>query len=444
MRVSRGLAIAACAALVAALTGCGGDKAAGDTSTPTQVRLYGTDGNMSNSFGEEFKEEPGTLAGMKGTTPMTQLSEDFKHRLHQVRPDLNDYTYAGESYDAVVISALAAQLAGTTKPPQIAKYINGVTQGGERCDAVAQCLTLARAGRDIEYRGVSLTRAGFTPAGEPSTATYATLHFGRDDRLDDGKTEFLGAGDAAGAAGGKGPAPAKGSPGRSGAPLKIGGLLPQTGDLSLMYPPMSTAAELAIKEINAAGGVLGEKVVWLPGDDGTNPEVARATVSRQIDEGVHVLIGAGASSISKAVLDQTVAAGVVLFSPCNTAAFLSTAQDDGLYFRTAPSDNLQGKALADVMMRDGVRKITIVARDDDYGKGLQANVASELGNVGITPDQIKQVTYTPPEDSKTPLDFFSAAGDIKDWGPDAVLVIGFAESAQVIKALTRAGISLQH
>lgn len=445
MRISRALAVATCAALVAAVAGCG-DKEPTDTSASTPVRLYGTDGNMSNSFGDEFKELPGTLAGMTGTTPMTQLSDDFKQRLHGVDPKLSDYSYAGESYDAVVISALAAQLAGTTKPQQIAKYINGVTHGGERCDEVTQCLSLARTGRDIEYRGISLTRSGFTETGEPSSATYATLHFGRNDKLDDGKTEFVGAGDETGADTVKSPTPAKAAAGGkgTGVPLKIGGLLPQTGDLALMYPPMGAGSELAIREINAAGGVLGEPVVWLPGDDGTNPSVAKDTVSKQIQQGVHVIIGAGASSISGAVLEQTVKAGVILFSPCNTAAFLSSAEDKGLYFRTAPSDNLQGKALADVMMRDGVKKIAIVARDDEYGKGLQANVAAELGKVGVAASQIKQVVYTPPADAKATLDFSAGAADLKAWAPDAVLVIGFGESAEVIKALTKAGVELKH
>ena len=66
---------------------------------------------------------------------------------------------------------------------------------------------------------------------------------------------------------------------QTGAPLKIGGLLPKTGDLSIAYPPLAAGATLAIKEINAAGGVLGEKVVWVDGDDGTSVAVAKQTVA---------------------------------------------------------------------------------------------------------------------------------------------------------------------
>lgn len=445
---SRSAAIAACtAAFLLAIAGCGkSEDAPEETPSAGPVRLYGSDGNMINSFGEAFKDQVGLLAGMKGTTPLTPLSDDFKKRLRTVDPALGDFVYAGESYDAVVISALAAELAGSTKPSEIAKYINGVTTEGERCDTAKTCLELARAGKDIEYRGVSLKRGGFTDAGEPSTASYATLHFDSSDRLDDGKTEFVGAGDASTTTTKRGPAarPKSRNSDETGAPLKIGGLLPQTGDLALANPPLAAGSALAIRDINAAGGVLGEPVEWIDGDDGTNPAKAKQTVESHVAAGVHVIIGAGASGISRAVLPDIVKAGVILFSPCNTDAGLSEIDDKGLYFRTAPSDLLQGKALADVIMRDGPQNIAIVARKDSYGEGLQSNVRAELEKAGVSTANIKLLTYDPPEDPNAPLDFSAGAKQIKDFNADAVLVIGFGESANVIKALVAAGVELRH
>ena len=200
MLVSRGarhMAIAVCAALVLASAACGRDAPPPDTADPagTPARLYGTDGNMINTFGDEFKDQAGMLAGMKGTTPLAPLSADFKARIKALRPELTDYTYAGETYDAIVISALAAQQAGSIEPAEIANQINSVTTGGTECETVPACLALARDGADLQYRGVSLKRGGFTDAGEPSTASYATLHVGSADRLDDSKTEYVGAGD---------------------------------------------------------------------------------------------------------------------------------------------------------------------------------------------------------------------------------------------------------
>ncbi|MGC1210406.1 MAG: ABC transporter substrate-binding protein [Micromonospora sp.] len=444
MLVSRGFRTAtalAGAALLLATSACGSDKPEGATTT-TQVRLYGSDGNMLNSFAAELKDRADLVNGMKGTTPLTQLPDSFKERLRTVDPKLTDYLYAAETYDAVVVSALAAQVAGSTDAAAIAKQIVGVTTGGERCEDPATCLRLAGQGRDIEYRGVSLTRAGFTDAGEPATASYATLHFD-DQKLDDGKTEFVGAGDEA-AASSKTPPRGK-KPRKSATPLILGGLLPQTGDLAIANPPMAAGAALAVREVNAAGGVLGKPVVWIDGDDGTNPDVAKATVASHVAKGVQVFIGAGASGISRAVLPDVVAAGRVLFSPSNTDAGLTTVEDKGLYFRTAPSDILQGRALADVILRDGPHKIAIVARKDSYGEGLQENVRADLERVGIAADKVKLLTYDPPADADAaPVDFTAGAKEIKDFGPDAVLIIGFGESAHVITALADAGVQIQH
>ncbi|MCM0673905.1 ABC transporter substrate-binding protein [Micromonospora phytophila] len=442
-RASRAATLAACATFLLATSACGTEEP--EEANTKQVRLYGSDGNMLNSYPAELEDRAGLVDGMKGTTPLTPLPEDFKNRLRSVDPKLTDYLYSAEAYDAVVISALAAQLAGTTDSAAIAKQIVGVTNNGQRCEDVASCLALARAGQDVEYRSASLTRAGFTDAGEPATASYATLHFD-GQQLNDGKTEFVGAGDESAASTKAPPKPRKQRGGRSdrsdGSPLILGGLLPQTGDLALANPPMAAGAALAVREINAAGGVLGEPVVWIDGDDGTNPAVAKATVAKHVEEGVHVIIGAGGSGISREVLPDVVKAGKVLFSPSNTAASLTELDDQGLYFRTAPPDSLQGRALADVILRDGPQKIAIVARKDSYGEGLQATVKTELERAGIGGDRVKLLTYDPPADAEAEVDFGSGAREIKDFGADAVLVIGFAESAQVIRALADAGVEL--
>ncbi|SCE85045.1 ABC transporter substrate-binding protein [Micromonospora mirobrigensis] len=439
-RGSRAKALVACATLLLATSACGDDKPEEEPGA-AQVRLYGTDGNMLNSFPAELKDRADLVDGMKGTTPLTPLPDDFKKRLLSVDPDLTDFLYSAEAYDAVAISALATQLAGTTEPRAIARQIVGVTNNGQRCETVALCLRLAREGRDIEYRSVSLTRAGFTDAGEPATASYATLHFD-GEKINDGKTEFVGAGDESGASTKSPPKPRKQGGGKAG-PLILGGLLPQTGDLALANPPLAAGVALALRDVNAAGGVLGKPVTWIPGDDGTNPAIAKATVARHVAAGVQVIIGAGASGISREVLPQVAAAGRVLFSPSNTDAGLTSVDDKGLYFRTAPPDSLQGRALADVILRDGPHKIALVARKDSYGEGLQESVRAQLEGAGIGADQMKLVTYEPPAKGKT-VDFAAGAAEIKSFRADAVLLIGFGESAAVISALADAGVPIRH
>ncbi|MGC5031455.1 ABC transporter substrate-binding protein [Micromonospora sp. DT229] len=436
-RGTRSAVLAVCATVLLATSACGDDEP--EETTAQQVRLYGTDGNMSNSYAEELGDRANLVDGMKGTIPLTPLPENFKKRLLSVDPSLDGFLYSAEAYDAVVISALAAELAGTTDPPAIARQIVGVTNHGTRCGTVDQCLQLIRDGEDIEYRSVSITRAGFTDAGEPATASYATQHFD-GQQLNDAKTEFVGAGDESAASDKR---PPRGSAESSGAPLVFGGLLPKSGDLAIAYPPLAAGAALAIREINAAGGVLGEEVVWVDGDDGTNPAIAKATVARHVRAGVHVMIGAGGSGISAAVLEDVVKAGRILFSPSNTAASLTEVDDRGLYFRTAPPDGLQGRALADVILRDGPHKIAIVARKDSYGEGLQKVVQGELERAGFGGDRVKLLNYQPGEDANAaPIDFSEGAKEIKDFGADAVLIIGFGESAAVIRALADAEVPL--
>lgn len=443
MRISRLIALFACVSV--ALSACGGGSDGVPQRAYSGTYIYGSDGNLLNEFGASFKDTPGILEGMKGTVPAVQLSSDFKARLFAIDPNLNDVFYAGETYDAVVIASIAAQLAGTNDPKAIAKQINGVTTGANVCTTVPECLAHARAGRDPAYRGASL-RAGFTQAGEPSTASYGIYHFGPDNRLDNGKTEFLNTGDEKKATTEKPPPAVAQTNSKNGQrQLIIGGLLPMEGGLAFAYPPMIAGARLAIKEINEAGGVLGSAVIWKDGNDFTDPKKALATVAKHKADGVNVIIGAGGSGVTLGVLPEVTKAGMVLFSPCNTAEELSNVDDSGLYFRSAPSDILQARALADVMLRDGLRRVSIVARGDAYGDGLMAGVKKELAAAGMAEGDITTYRYDVGENGliAKPDQVRDLISRISSAQPDGVLVIGFEESAEVIKGMSKSGLKFR-
>lgn len=445
----RAATVACC--LVAFLFGACADPAATGSESPTTepavVRLYGADGTMQNSFAAELADRT-LVAGMKGTRPMTRLPSEFTRRLLEVDGSLQDFLYAGETYDAVVIVAIAAELAGTPDPAVVRTYINGVTTGGEECRSVAECLKLARAGRDLAYRGVSLTRGGFTERGEPAAASYETLHFGPDGVIDPGRSEYIGAGDLSRVTSEEPPPPDPkvGLPPWQVQPLVFGGVLPETGDLSFAYPPIIAGARLAVADINEAGGVFGVDVQWLDGDSGTDPEVARATIAAHVEAGVHVLIGPAASGVAQAVLPDAVAAGRIMFSPSNTASALIDMDDDGYYFRTAPPDSLQGAALADMLLRDAAERIVIVARDDAYGAGLQRNAHQSLLRFGVPVSAVTLLTYEPPPDggagsaSIAGLDRLADAVLAAD--PDALVIIGYSEAAELIQRLADRGLAL--
>ena len=430
-----------------AVSACGNETPTTTRNTDEAIRLYGSDGNMTSSFGDTFKDQAGLLNGMRGTSPLTPLSEEFKNRLRAVDSRLkNDFLYAAEGYDAVVIAALAAETARSVEGPQIARFMTAVTitkdAGDAPCLTIQTCMDGVKAGDDIAYRGVSMTRSGLTDRGEPSSASYGSLIFGRSNLVDDAKTEFVAAGDEK-LEGKEQPTP----PSRSGnvrgtTPLRIGALLPKTGALAIAGPPIFAGVKLAIAEINAAGGVLGQQVVYVDGDDGTDPVKAAAQVDSFIAAGVPVIVGAAASGVSKAVIPKVIAAQRVLISPSATADELTEEPDGGMFFRTSPRDTLQARALADVIMRYGAQKIVIVARDDSYGNGLAGKITELLKNAGVKESNLKVLKYEVRKEVKdyTVDQFSGLATDTANFKPDSVLVIGYEESGNMIKALSAHGV----
>ena len=153
--------------------------------------------------------------------------------------------------------------------------------------------------------------------------------------------------------------------------LTIGTILPVTGSLAFLGPPEVIGADLAVADINAAGGINGSDVVLLQGDSGDlTTDIANTEVDRLLSAGASVIIGAASSSVSKTVIDKITGSGNVMFSPANTAADLTTYDDNNLYFRTAPSDILQGKVIADLVVREGHTNAAILYRQDSWGQGL--------------------------------------------------------------------------
>ncbi len=435
-------AVAVSGAVLLAATACGGGSDSDDAAATgggdggsKQVNVYGTDGNMGNALGADFTEE-GALAGMKGTTPLTELGDDFKNRLLEVDPNLEDYNYAGESYDAVVITALAAQAAGSNQATVFGPYVNGITVGGEKCSDFASCLAIINAGGNVDYDGIT-GPLSFTDAGEPAEASFGLLQFGEDNQLDDSLTQFVLAGDEANATTDEGPAYA--APGTTGQTLTIGTLLPLTGNLAFLGPPEVAGVQLAINDINSAGGVFGTDVALVEGDSGdASTDTATQTVDRLLQSNVNAIIGAASSGVSLTVIDAITGAGVLEFSPANTSDQFTTYNDQGLYFRTAPPDTLQARALADLIGADGNNTVGILAINDPYGTGLAENTMNNLISDGLSEDSVQSITYDPQA-----ANFDSEVQRMVDFNPDAIVVIGFEESSRIIQALNAQGIGPQ-
>jgi ABC-type branched-subunit amino acid transport system substrate-binding protein len=221
--------------------------------------------------------------------------------------------------------------------------------------------------------------------------------------------------------------------------LTIGSLLPQTGNLAFLGPPEFAGVELAIKEINDAGGVLGKPVKYIEGDSGdAQQDVANPTVDRLLAANVDVIIGAASSGVSFTVIDKITNAGVVQYSPANTSPDFTDYDDNGLYFRTAPSDVLQGRILGETILADGCTNVGILSLQDPYGEGLAKNVGETVTEAGgqLTPEN--PVFYDPAASN-----FDAQVNEVKAANPGCVVLIGFEESAKVIQSMVAAGIGPQ-
>jgi len=398
----------------------------------TLVRLAGTMAALSLVAAacgdDDGGSSGGGLAGMKGTTPLVDLSDDFRDRLLAIDPDLIDFNYAAESYDAAVIIALAAAVADADGS-DLANEINGITRGGEKCATYADCLAVIEAGGDPDYDGVSGPME-FSGNGEPTVASYGILTFGEDNRIEDALTVYQVAN-----------APAEADVAqqeveveRAGdGQLRLGTLLPETGNANFVGPPMFAGVDLAIEDINAAGGVLGQEVVVSRGDSGdTSTDIANQTVDRLLSEDVDAIIGAFSSGVSSTVIDKITGAGVVHFSPGNTSKEFSTYPDRGLYFRNAPSDLLQGAVLGEVIAADGITTVGIMALDDPYGTGLLEDLTAALESSGI--EVVEAIVYDPGAPS-----FDTQVQDIVAADPEGIVIIGFDESSRILAGLVEQG-----
>jgi branched-chain amino acid transport system substrate-binding protein len=153
--------------------------------------------------------------------------------------------------------------------------------------------------------------------------------------------------------------------------LIFGSLLPQTGNLAFLGPPEFAGVNLAVKEINDAGGVLDKPVEHIEGDSGdTQQDVANPTVDRLLAPNVDVIIGAASSGVSFTVIDKITSAGRRALQPGQHLPDFTDYDDNGLYFRTAPSDVLQGRILGETILADGCTEVGVLALQDPYGEGL--------------------------------------------------------------------------
>ncbi|WP_028085409.1 ABC transporter substrate-binding protein [Dolichospermum circinale] len=225
--------------------------------------------------------------------------------------------------------------------------------------------------------------------------------------------------------------------------LKIGSLLPTTGDLASIGQQMVGSVPLLVETVNACGGVNGEKVSLVEVDDQTDPKAGAAGMTKlaTLDK-VGGVVGSFASSVSTAAVSVAVPNKVMLISPGSTSpVFTDKAQKGdfkGFWARTAPPDTYQALALAQLAKKKGFKRVSTVVINNDYGVGFEkafVQTFEKLGGTVVNKD--KPVRYDPKAQT-----FDTEASAAFAGKPDAVLAVLYAETGSLfLKAAYQQGVT---
>jgi len=187
---------------------------------------------------------------------------------------------------------------------------------------------------------------------------------------------------------------------------------------------MAMGGEMAIQEVSDSGVFLGGREVVSVRADSTCIDAAAASAAADrlvTSEGVHGINGATCSGATTAVLNNVVRAnGIVMISPSATSPALSTMEDDGYFFRTAPSDARQGRIIADILERRDIGSAAMTYTNNDYGKGLADAIQSAFEAKG---GEITAVAAH--EDGKA--DYSAEVGTLASAGGDVLIVAGYLD-----------------
>jgi branched-chain amino acid transport system substrate-binding protein len=207
-------------------------------------------------------------------------------------------------------------------------------------------------------------------------------------------------------------------------PVKIGMLQGFTGPTESLVKPMAMGGELAIKEVSDSGLLLGGREVVSVRGDSTCIDAAAATAAANrlvTSDGVHGINGATCSGATTAILNNVVRAnGIVMISPSATSPALSSIEDDGYFFRTAPSDARQGQIIADVLDRRGIKSAALTYTNNDYGKGLADAIQAAYEAKGG-----KITAVAAHEDGKA--DYSAEIGTLASAGGEVLIVAGYLD-----------------
>jgi branched-chain amino acid transport system substrate-binding protein len=218
--------------------------------------------------------------------------------------------------------------------------------------------------------------------------------------------------------------------------IKIGAILPLTGDAAKYGEASKNAIALFIDELNASGGIKGKKIKVIYEDDQADPKLGVSAFQKLVTtDKVPVIIGPLPSSVTLAIAPLAEKSKVVILSPASSSPAITNAGD--YIFRTVASDLLEGTALANFVYNElKLKKVAIIYINNDFGIGLSnsfSNRFEELGGKIVTVESFEQ----------SATDFRSQLSKIKTLNPQAIYMVGYKEMGNILKQAAELGIKTQ-
>jgi branched-chain amino acid transport system substrate-binding protein len=206
--------------------------------------------------------------------------------------------------------------------------------------------------------------------------------------------------------------------------IKMGVILGFTGPIESLTPTMAGSAEMAFKEASDSGKLLDGSTIEVVRADSTCIDAAAATSAAErliTSDRVAGIMGADCSGVTTAIANNVaIPNGVTMVSPSATSPALTDIDDNGYFFRTAPSDARGGEILAQVVIERGVSKVAVTYTNNDYGKGLADSFSSAFTALGgtVTMDAAH-------EDGKG--DYSAEVAALSASGANELVVIGYLD-----------------
>lgn len=173
------------------------------------------------------------------------------------------------------------------------------------------------------------------------------------------------------------------APAAEGGELVIGTISPNTGSLAAYGIGITTGVELAVEEINAAGGILGKQVKIITTDDQSDPTECLNAFNSLVSQGVGLVIGSATSGCTSAITGAANEEEVCLLAPTATADSVTT--EDDYVFRACYADSFQGAIAAAYAKKAGYDKVGVVyCAADVYSKGLYDSFSAACEKYGVS------------------------------------------------------------